>query len=145
MSPHYVRYAAEQLRDAPGISLISDNAESMPFADEIFDAVTCIFLFHELPKDVRRTVLGEIFRVLRPGGTFVICDSAQLGEADDLEPFLEEFPQIYHEPYFKSYLRDDLAQVAAESGFEVTATAPAFLSRIVVCRRPGPVVAESRS
>jgi len=138
MSPHYVRYAAEKLRGTPGVSLITDNAESMPLGDEVFDAVTCIFLFHELPKDVRRTVLGEIFRVLRPGGTFVICDSAQLGEAADIEPFLQEFPQIYHEPYFKSYLRDDLAHVAVECGFEVTATEPAFLSRIVVCRRPAP-------
>ena len=35
-----------------------------------FDVVTCIYLFHELPPQVRRAVAAEIRRVLRPGGDF---------------------------------------------------------------------------
>jgi len=39
------------------------NAETLPLPDASQDAVTGIFLFHELPPKVRRIV----FRELRPG------------------------------------------------------------------------------
>lgn len=39
--------------------------------------VTCVYLFHELPGDVRRAVAAEMARVLRPGGLVVLVDSIQ--------------------------------------------------------------------
>ena len=63
------------LAEIPDASLVTDNAERMPFGDGLFDAVTSVFLFHELPAKAQRNVLREIARVLRPGGLLVICDS----------------------------------------------------------------------
>jgi SAM-dependent methyltransferase len=40
--------------------------------------VTCVYLFHELPADVRRAVAAEMLRVLRPGGLLVLVDSIQV-------------------------------------------------------------------
>ena len=34
-------------------------------ADESFDALTCVYLFHELPKGARRRVIREALRVLK--------------------------------------------------------------------------------
>lgn len=39
------------------------------------------YLFHELPKNARCNVLGQMHRVLAPGGTLVIEDSAQPADA----------------------------------------------------------------
>jgi ubiquinone/menaquinone biosynthesis C-methylase UbiE len=136
LSPHYLKEAQRVLEAVQGLSLIEDNAESMPLQDGSFDAVTSVFLFHELPKDVRRRVMKEVLRVLRPGGTFVVSDSAQLSESSEIEYFLSGFPQLYHEPYFKGYLSDDLGIALAELGFEVLSTEPHFVSKVVVAKKP---------
>ena len=80
----------------------------MPFADGQFDIVTCIYLFHELPPGVRRAVVGEIRRVLRPGGMLMFVDSLQTGDEPDYDAMLDYFPVAFHEPYYASYLREDL-------------------------------------
>lgn len=46
---------------------------------ELLDAcllpqVACVYLFHELPEDVRAKVAAEMFRVLRPGGIVSFTD-----------------------------------------------------------------------
>ncbi len=135
LSPYYLQYAGDLLRHVPGLSLLCDNAESLPLRDGSFDAITSLFLFHELPKDVRRTVLREALRLLRPGGTLAVLDSAQLVESPDIAPFLEEFPNLYHEPYYRSYLRDPLEEAITECGFEGVRVERQFLSKLVVARK----------
>lgn len=60
---------AEELARKKGITNIEfreANAESLPFADESYDVLTCrfgIMFFPDLPKALR-----ECFRVLKPGG-----------------------------------------------------------------------------
>ena len=93
--------AARELLAGTDTSLIADNAEAIPFADAQFDAVTSVFLFHELPSDTRRRVMREAWRVLAPGGRFVVCDSAQLADSRELEPALRPILAAYHEPYYK--------------------------------------------
>jgi ubiquinone/menaquinone biosynthesis C-methylase UbiE len=136
LSPFYLRQAARVLESEPEVSLIADDAERMPLADAVFDAVTSVFLFHELPSDVRRNVAREVRRVLKPGGRFVVCDSAQLPESGEISDFLYAFPATYHEPYYKGYLRDDLAEVLRECEFEVESSEPHFVSKVVVARKP---------
>jgi ubiquinone/menaquinone biosynthesis C-methylase UbiE len=136
LSPYYLRHAREQtLAHLPNVDLVADNAEAMPYADGYFDAASCVFLFHELPKDVRRRVMAEVHRTLRPGATFVVVDAAQYSESGEVRWFLDQFPRTYHEPYFKCYLRDPLEHALVESGFEVVETQPAFVSKVVVARR----------
>jgi ubiquinone/menaquinone biosynthesis C-methylase UbiE len=117
-------------------SFIAENAEAMPLGDAQFDAVTSVYLFHELPADARRRVMREALRVLIPGGRFVVVDSAQLADSAELEPVMAAFPAAYHEPYYKGYLRDDLAEVMRESGFDVESSAPHLVSKVVVGRKP---------
>ena len=50
LSPYYVEEARRHLRDIPDVSLVSDNAEELPYRDDYFDASTSVYLFHELPR-----------------------------------------------------------------------------------------------
>lgn len=140
LSPHYVAHARNVLAGVPDVSLLTENAEELPLADDSFDAAYSIFLFHELPLDARRNVLAEAFRVLKPGGTLVLCDAFQYSDrqAQDLSFFLEWFPRMYHEPYFKGYVRSDLAGLARDAGFEVTESKGMFLAKYVVAKKPAP-------
>lgn len=136
LSAPYLKHAQARLAHVAELSLVADNAEAMPFADGTFDAVTSIFLFHELPKDARRNVMREALRVVKPGGLFAVVDSAQLDDAPRLVWHLEQFPAVYHEPYFKGYLRDSLPAILREVGFEVVDDRSAYVSRVVIARKP---------
>ena len=136
LSPYYLNAARRAADGHLDISFVAENAEAMPFKEDYFDVVTSVFLFHELPKSVRRTVYKEMFRVLRPGGLIVIEDSAQLSESSELSFVLNRFPADLHEPFYQDYLRDDLANGLAEAGFVELSTEPQYVSKVVFGKKP---------
>jgi ubiquinone/menaquinone biosynthesis C-methylase UbiE len=87
--------------------------EDLPFREQRFDVVYSSFLFHELPREVRRAVLAESVRVLRPGGILVVLDSIQLGDDLRFDWALERFPADFHEPFYKDYTQDHMENWAA--------------------------------
>jgi len=135
LSPHYIARARETLPRDLDVSLVCDNAERLPFLDGSFDAATSVFLFHELPAEVRARVLSELARVVRPGGIVVVADSVQLADAPELEKEILGFPDRFHEPYYLDYVKDDLAKRVEESGLRPTDTRLAFLSKIVTAEK----------
>ena len=136
LSPHYIARAREVLPRELDVSLVCDNAERLPFLDGSFDAVTSVFLLHEIPGDVRARVLAEMARVLRPGGLFVVADSIQLSDSPELQREILGFPNRFHEPYYLGYVKDDLAARVAETGVKVVETRLAFLTKIVTGEKP---------
>jgi ubiquinone/menaquinone biosynthesis C-methylase UbiE len=136
LSPAYVQRAQQRLADLPEVALAVENAEALPYADATFDLATSVYLFHELPRNARRNVVREMFRVVRPGGLLVLEDSAQLTESAELATALRSFPGEFHEPFYDDYLEDDLAGILREVGFEVESSEPQFVAKVVVARRP---------
>jgi ubiquinone/menaquinone biosynthesis C-methylase UbiE len=136
LSPHYARKARQQLADVARLAIAVENAEAMPFADGSFDVVTCVYLFHELPRNARRKVAREMLRVLRPGGLIVVEDSAQLADSAAIEPALRSFPREFHEPFFDDYLEDDLAALFTEVGAVVESDRPHLVAKVVAARKP---------
>jgi ubiquinone/menaquinone biosynthesis C-methylase UbiE len=51
-------------------------AYALPYDDGSFDAVTATLMLHHLTHDQQERTLAEVWRVLRPGGRFVIADFA---------------------------------------------------------------------
>src|SRR5262249_18959420 len=131
LSPHYIARAREVLPRDLDVSLVCDNAERLPFLDASFDVVTSVYLLHEIPAEVRERVLREMARVVRPGGLVVVADSIQLADAKELEREILAFPSRFHEPYYMSYVKDDLAARVAEAGLRVTGSRLAFLTKVV--------------
>jgi ubiquinone/menaquinone biosynthesis C-methylase UbiE len=136
MSEPYVRYAKRHLKRWSRMNFIVGNAESLPVPDESQDAVTSIFVFHELPPKVRRIVFRECARVLKPGGRLVLVDSLQRGDQPDYEGLLELFPQNYHEPYYRSYIVEDFGALASGCGLTHTRDVNAFVSKVMVFDKP---------
>ncbi len=64
--------------------LILARTAALPLPDESLDMVFCHQLLHHLSNQER--TLAEIYRVLRPGGALLFCES--------LKPFIES-PKVY--------------------------------------------------
>jgi ubiquinone/menaquinone biosynthesis C-methylase UbiE len=134
LSPAYLRKASQLLGDAALPQLVQGAGESLPYRDRYFHAVSCVFLFHELPGPVRQQVIDEAFRVLKPGGTLVICDSIQLDDSPILSPIMEGFAKTFHEPFYRDYVRDDIGARMVSAGFAVVETQVHYMSRYWVGR-----------
>jgi ubiquinone/menaquinone biosynthesis C-methylase UbiE len=136
LSPYYLQVARDVLDQVPDVSLVVENAEQLPFRDGFFRIATSVYLFHELPRAVRRRVLAEAHRVLEPGGLLVVEDSAQPAESGELAFFMRRFAADFHEPFYPDYLHDDLSAALTEAGFRVTAVESHFVSKVVVAEKP---------
>src|SRR5882757_8129201 len=126
------REARRHLKRWCWINFIIANGEAIPLEDQSQDAVTSIFMFHELPSEVRRVVFRELARVLKRGGRLVLVDSLQIGHEPDYDGMLELFPQSYHEPYYVSYLREDFGGMATACGLTHIRDVNAFVSKVMV-------------
>jgi ubiquinone/menaquinone biosynthesis C-methylase UbiE len=131
LSPAYLRKASQLLGDTAGMlpQLVQGEGENLPYRDGYFHAVSCVFLFHELPGPVRQQVIDQAFRVLKPGGTLVICDSIQLDDSPILSPIMEGFAKTFHEPFYRDYVRDDIGARMVNAGFEMVETQTHYMSK----------------
>lgn len=132
MSEAYIEEARVHLRRWSQLRLLVGDATRIPLPDSSLDAVTCIFMFHELPPAVRRTALAEFARVLKPGGMLVLVDSLQRGDEPLYDGLLELFPQSYHEPYYTTYIAEDFAAIAREHKLMHRRDVRAFVSKVMV-------------
>jgi len=132
LSEAYLRQAARRLNQRSGAlpQLLQGNGEELPFRDASFDAVTCVFLLHELPAEARSAVLRECHRVLRPGGRLVLADSIQLADAPDCATVLENFRRVFHEPYYRHYMSDDLVARITGAGLQLQGAESWFMTRV---------------
>jgi ubiquinone/menaquinone biosynthesis C-methylase UbiE len=135
LSAAYIEEARRHLADRRNITLLEGNAEALPLPDASQDIATSVFLYHELPPEVRRKVTAEIARVLKPGGIYVLIDSLQWGDKPDYDGMLEAFPVRFHEPYYETYLGEDLPGLFSACGLAPVQTLLAFLSKVVVSRK----------
>jgi len=73
LSRRMLAEAARRLRPyGEQVSLIWQDAQTLPFPDETFDGVTCLEVLEFTPRP--KAVLRELVRVLRPGGVLLISN-----------------------------------------------------------------------
>jgi ubiquinone/menaquinone biosynthesis C-methylase UbiE len=136
LSEAYLRHARRHLQRWSWTRFAVGNAEAIPLADASQDAVTSIFTMHELPPEVRRAVIAQCARVLKPAGRLILIDSLQRGDTPGYDGLLDRFPQNYHEPYFASYLDEDFAAIARKAGLTHVRNVNAFVSKVMVFDKP---------
>jgi SAM-dependent methyltransferase len=89
--------------------LVQGDAMALPFASNHFDLVLSCDVTQHLPRpDGDRRALGEIARVLAPGGYFLLRTNSRCG-----------YPAHEPELDYRRYTRDDVRAVIAASGLEI--------------------------
>lgn len=132
LSPFYLDKAKVALKDWTRTDFVHANAEHIPAEDGAFDIITCVYLFHELPPEVRPIVAREIARVLKSGGIYVHTDTLQLGDYPQFDGLLDLFPRAVHEPYYATYVQEDLGDLFAPYGLVKKSDENAFLTKVSV-------------
>ena len=136
LSVPYTKHARKELRDFDYVEVVQGDASALEFRDDCFDAVYSVFLFHELPPEIRQQVVDESLRVLKPGGFFGLVDSLQKGDDPALDWALDFFPRDYHEPYYASYTTHPMERVVADAGFESIESSTGYLAKCLTARVP---------
>ncbi len=107
------------------ISFIASTAQDMPFPANSFDVVNSSLAFHHMPTADKRAALKEIWRVLKPGGRFLLSDfgksrsfwlktSIRFGELLGFESM----------DYAKDNLESRIPDLVSEAKFSVETVAP---------------------
>ena len=132
LSGSYLKEASRYISDLDGdlIQLIKGNAEELPFDNDSIQAVTCVYLFHELPRTIREKVLTEFFRVLEPGGILVLADSIQISDSPDYIEIMENFYKSFHEPFYCDYIKDDINSKIEKIGFNNVKSNSFFMTKV---------------
>jgi ubiquinone/menaquinone biosynthesis C-methylase UbiE len=91
-----IERAKDNLKEHTGLTYDVGDIKSLPYEDMFFDIVVIKMGLHENPKDVQAEIAREAFRVLKPGGKFVVW-----------ELYLNNLTQ----PIFQSFIhkKDELA------------------------------------
>jgi ubiquinone/menaquinone biosynthesis C-methylase UbiE len=76
----------QRTHNLPALDFVHGDAESLPFADQSFDAVINVEASHAYPRLPR--FLAEVGRVLRPGGHFLYADFRDRKDFSDWETAL---------------------------------------------------------
>jgi ubiquinone/menaquinone biosynthesis C-methylase UbiE len=96
-------------------TFVQANAEDLPFEDNSFDGVTCVYLFHELPETARAQAAAEMARVVKKGGIVVLTDSVQLGDRPSMDDSIGRFSSL-NEPHYQNYIRTEIAPLFEKHG-----------------------------
>lgn len=91
-------------------------AESIPFPDNTFDFVLCRALLHHLEDP--KIGLKEMFRVLKPGGTFSCWDPNAAALAITFRKMFQKTDRFSH--LHHSFKDTELFSMIEEAGFEIT-------------------------
>ena len=71
-STDMLEQAEKRLNGQAHIRCVQGDVGNLPMADESFDIVVSMNGFHAFPD--KQKAFGETWRVLKPGGTFLICN-----------------------------------------------------------------------
>ena len=122
LTPTMLSEARKQLARAgeADVACCAADAEMLPFADTVFDRVTCRIAPHHFP-DVR-TAVAEMARVTKPGGRVGIIDSVVPGDPA-LDAFLNGIEKVRDPSHVRSYRIEEWLEFLAGAGLSLRQSA----------------------
>ncbi|MFN6558603.1 MAG: class I SAM-dependent methyltransferase [Nostoc sp. ChiSLP01] len=105
-------------QNVPSASYVQAFAESMPFADNLFDVVHISVALHEMEPQQLRKIINEVYRVLKPGGVLTLIDF-HAPTNPIFWPGISLFLLLFETETAWELLKTDLPGLLTETGFEV--------------------------
>lgn len=100
------------------ITYAQRDAERTGYPDGSFDLVTAFLLLHEVPDDVRASIMEEAFRLLAPGGRVAFLDIPPYSALDPARAWFESFDGRGNgENYWECFLASDFPALLRSVGF----------------------------
>ena len=121
LSPAQLRFALRKEKP-DGLTFIEGDAQNIPFSDSYFDKSVICGALHELPREVRRNVLSEAYRITKPKGKIVIVEQNKPDRKWKamIFDFVERFNPEY--PTYKDLLKCGLTNEIERAGFRIIRT-----------------------
>ena len=118
LSPAQLRIAYKKEKPE-GLFFIEGDGQDIPFLDCYFDKSVICGALHEMPREVRRNVLSEAYRVIRLGGNIVIIEHNRVQRKWKmlLFDFMERFNPEYRT--YKDLLKCGLTNEIEQAGFRI--------------------------
>lgn len=114
-APDMIRLARQEAATRRNIARFQVAAiESLPFETESFDVALVSLVMHHLPPDLKIAGMGEVYRVLKPGGRLVVVEIDQPSHWFWRIAF---WPVGFH-PSMRDHLRGRTANILGEVGFD---------------------------
>lgn len=145
-NPYALKHAGVTLDD---VHIAFGVGEHLPFNDGRFDAVATLYVVHEIPVTAADAMFAEVYRVLEPGGRFVIVEPSPYHWFASFPQLLMRFElaNIYFkllavgvwEPFIREYHAEPIAKRLEKAGFNVVFDETEQMMpfhRIVACK-PG--------
>lgn len=127
----FIRYAHHRARHM-GLDVNFRHAigEDTGFPDNHFDMIYSSIVFHEVKAEAAKKIVAEIYRMLRPGGTYTHGDTPSKGspyqkrsETVPGKAFIWRAHRHHsYEPWFMEYVESDFPQIMRDAGFQVDLT-----------------------
>jgi ubiquinone/menaquinone biosynthesis C-methylase UbiE len=122
-SPEMIARAEKKARNA-GVEVAFQNgvAQALPFPDDRFDAVLMTVMLHHLPRKARQECVGEVRRVLKPGGRVLAVDFG--GAARKGKGILAHFHRHGH------VTLQDMIVLLSDAGLSIIESGPVGISNL---------------
>ncbi len=112
VAPIQVANCRRKLEDFPQATV--RQADAAQPGDQIYDAVCCYFLLHEVPDDYKHAVTNALLERVKPGGKVIFVDYHKPHWAHPLKPLTSlVFDTL--EPFAKGLWRNEIAEFAANA------------------------------
>ncbi|MFN6484684.1 MULTISPECIES: class I SAM-dependent methyltransferase [unclassified Nostoc] len=105
--------------NVPEASYTEAFAQEMPFADNLFDVVHTSVALHEMQPQQLQKIINEVYRVLKPGGTFTLVDF-HAPTNPIFWPGISVFLLLFETETAWQLLKTDLSELLTKTGFEVS-------------------------
>jgi len=116
-----LRVGHEHEDPIPGYSQTAGDAEALPFKADTFDRAFVSFSLHHFGRPAM--VAGEILRVLKKGGQFVVLDPVLDEPRDSLDRSLDErINQVFRRTHGKDFCfhsAEGVRNLLAQAGFRI--------------------------
>ena len=98
------------------VDFVKGDAEDMPFNNETFDIVTCRIAPHHFPNINR--FIGEVYRVLKPGGQFLLDDNVA-PENNACDEFYNTIEKRRDYSHYRAWKKTEWLRMLELQGFTI--------------------------